>query len=348
MRKKKRIFVLLGLLIVAAAGGAYWWWRSGQQEQSGDNLVLYGNVDIRQVELAFNGSERIAAMLMQEGDRVKRGDLVATLEKERLEAAVARAEAQVRAQKEVVARLLAGSRPQEIQKARAEKEAAEAEAHNAKQIYERRQPLVKQDAISREQTTIAKNNARAAEAKLRAAQEVLDLAVIGPRKEDIAAAQATLEAYRAELAFERQRLIDADLFAPSTGVIQDRILEPGDMASPQRAVYTLALTNPIWVRAYVSEPQVGKLWLGMSATVETDSYPGKQYDAWVGFISPTAEFTPKTVETTELRTRLVYQVRIFVCNPENELRLGMPATAIIPLGQPFVKEQAESHRCKQN
>lgn len=346
MRKKKRILLLLILLIVVAGGSAFWWWRSGQEEKLGNDLVLYGNVDIRQVELAFNGSERIATMLMQEGDRVKQGDLVATLEKDRLEAAVASAEAQVKAQEQVVARLLAGSRPQEIQKARAEKEAAEAEARNTKQIYERRQPLVKQDAISKEQTTIAKNNAEAAEAKLRAAQEVLDLAVIGPRKEDIAAAQATLKAYRAELAFERQRLIDADLYAPSVGVIQDRILEPGDMASPQRAVYTLALTDPIWVRAYVAEPQVGRLWLGMSATVETDSYPGKQYKAWVGFISPTAEFTPKTVETTELRTRLVYQVRIFVCNPRNELRLGMPATAIVPLNQMAAENQINSPGCK--
>ena len=116
----------------------------------------------------------------------------------------------------------------------------------------------------------------------------------------------------------------------------------------QRTVYTVALTNPVWVRAYVPEPKLGKIWLGMSAEVETDSYPGKQYEAWIGFISPTAEFTPKTVETTELRTRLVYQVRVYVCNPENELRLGMPATVIIPLDQTHVEGQADNHRCEQN
>ncbi|MCK8600788.1 efflux RND transporter periplasmic adaptor subunit [Desulfoferrobacter suflitae] len=346
--RKKRVAVIVVLLMAAAAGGAYWRWRQGQPEQAQTELVLYGNVDIRQVELAFNGSERIAKLAAQEGDRVKQGQLLGSLEKVRLENIVARVAAQVKAQEQIVERLVAGSRPQEIHKARAEKEAAAAEARNANQIYERRRPLAKQDAISKEQTAVARNNARAAEARLRAAGEVLDLAVEGPRKEDIAAARATLEAYRAELAFEHQRLMDADLFAPTDGVIQNRILEPGDMASPQRAVYTLALTNPVWVRAYVPENQVGKIWLGMSARVETDSYPGKRYEAWVGFISPTAEFTPKSVETTELRTKLVYQVRVYVCNPENQLRLGMPATVTIPLDQPVANERTEADRCKQN
>jgi len=297
--------------------------------------------------MAFNGSERIVSMLVEEGDKVKRGQLVAKLETDRLEKAVARAAAQVQAQQEVVARLVAGSRPQEIRQARAEAEAAEAEAHNAMRIYERRRPLAKKDAVSKEQADNAKTNAEAAHAKLNAAREALDLAVEGPRKEDIAAAKATLDANRAELAYEQRRLADALLYAPSDGVIQNRILEPGDMASPQRAVYTLALTDPVWARVYVSAPDLGKIWPGMSARVKTDSYPDKDYEAWVGFISPTAEFTPKTVETTELRTRLVYQVRVYVCNPENELRLGMPATVIVPLDQPKVEERAEANRCKQ-
>ena len=126
-------------------------------------------------------------------------------------------------------------------------------------------------------------------------------------------------------------LADANLYAPTAGVIQNRILEPGDMASPQTPAYTLALTNPVWVRAYVAEPDLGKIHLGMAAAVATDSYPGKVYEGWVGFISPTAEFTPKSVETTEVRTALVYQVHIYVKNPNNELRLGMPATVTIPL-----------------
>jgi HlyD family secretion protein len=103
------------------------------------------------------------------------------------------------------------------------------------------------------------------------------------------------------------------------------------MASPQAPAYVLALTDPVWVRAYVSEVDLGKIHQGMAAKVRTDSFPGKTYDAWIGFISPTAEFTPKSVETTDVRTSLVYQIRVYVKNPENQLRLGMPATVIIDL-----------------
>ena len=106
------------------------------------------------------------------------------------------------------------------------------------------------------------------------------------------------------------------------------------MASPQTPVLTLALTNPVWVRAYVPESDLGKVSLGMHAEVATDSFPGKRYRGWIGFISPTAEFTPKSVETPELRTRLVYRMRVYVCDPQDELRLGMPATVTIPLQQP--------------
>ncbi len=128
-----------------------------------------------------------------------------------------------------------------------------------------------------------------------------------------------------------RNLAYATLVSPTNGVVQNRILEPGEMASPQRAVLTIAITDPKWVRVYAAEPDLGKIRMGMKATVTTDSFPGKQYDGWVGFISPVASFTPKTVETTDLRTSLVYEVRIFVKDPADELRLGMPATVRIPL-----------------
>jgi HlyD family secretion protein len=170
----------------------------------------------------------------------------------------------------------------------------------------------------------------------------LKLALAGPRKEDIAAAGSKLKALKAELALAGQKLADASLIAPSDGIIQNRILETGDMASPQKAVFTLALIDPVWIRAYVPETNLGKLFPGMAVQVVTDSFPDKTYPAWIGYISPVAEFTPKTVETSELRTRLVYQVRAYVCNPRNELRLGMPATVIIPLNQPRQSASAES------
>jgi HlyD family secretion protein len=343
MSKARRGVIVLLAIVLAGAGTGYWIWQSQRGQSATDELVLFGNVDIRQVQLAFNAAERIERMLVQEGDRVEPGQLLATLDTRRLQHAVASREAEVKAQQEVVARLEAGSRPEEIAKARAELAAAEVEARNAERNALRLRDLARKNLAPQEQADDARAAADAAAAQREAAKQALDLAVLGPRKEDIAAARATLEAQQAQLALSRRDFAEAELHAPSSGVIQDRLLEPGDMASPQRPVYTVALTSPLWVRAYVAEPDLGKLRPGMKAAVTTDSYPDKHYRGWVGFISPTAEFTPKSVETTEVRTHLVYQVRVFVCDPRNELRLGMPATVTIGLDQPEVDEGSISH-----
>ena len=324
---------IIALLLLAAVAAGVWFWHSRQRTPSVNELIVYGNVDIRQVQLAFNGSQRIASMAAKEGDRVSKGQLLATLETQRLEQTVGRVAGQAQAQKEVVARLEAGSRPEEIRKTRADVEAARADAYNAALTHRRMETLAAKDAVPQQRADDAKAAAEATEARLNAARETLRLAVEGPRKEDIASAKATLRGYEAELAFAKRELADASLYAPVDGIIQDRILEPGDMASPQRPVYTVALIDPLWVRTYVSEPDLGKIRPGMIAEVRTDSYPGKRYRAWIGFISPTAEFTPKAVETPQVRTSLVYQVRVHVCNPQNELRLGMPATVLIRLDQ---------------
>jgi membrane fusion protein YbhG len=324
---------ILVALVAAGAGTAVWLWRANHGEAESTALVLYGNVDIRQVQLAFNGSERIASLLVQEGDRVHPGQLLGKLDTRRLELAVANAAAQAQAQKEVLARLEAGTRPEEIKQDRANLEAAEVEARNAERTARRLRDLAAKNLTSQEQADDARAAADAAAARRDAASQALALALAGSRKEDIAAARATLAALQAQLGLARRNLADAELGAPAKGIVQDRLLEPGDMASPDRPVYTLALTDPLWVRAYVAEPDLGKVQLGMRAEVSTDSFPDKRYSGWVGFISPTAEFTPKSVETTELRTQLVYQVRVFVCNPAGELRLGMPATVRIPLDQ---------------
>jgi multidrug resistance efflux pump len=332
-------------LVVIAAGSAIWLWLARQHRSAGGDLVLHGNVDIRQVQVAFNGMEHVARMLVEEGDRIHKGQLLATLVDDRLQAAVEQADARMQAQQQVLARLEAGSRPEEIRKARADVEAAEADARNTELVYRRRKPLAAKDVVSQEQADDAKAASAAARAHLEAAQEALALAVAGPRQEDIAAAKATLKAYEAELVLRRRELADAELYAPADGIIQDRLLEPGDMASPQTPVYTLALTDPLWVRAYVSETDLGKIRPGMSAEVTSDTFPGKRYKAWIGFISPTAEFTPKSVETREVRTSLVYQVRAFVCNPQDELRLGMPASVIVPLHQSPTQPGTLAARC---
>jgi membrane fusion protein YbhG len=333
MTKSPRRILIVAMLVIMAAGGTIWLWKSYHRGKAETSLVLYGNVDIRQVQLAFNGNQRIANILVNEGDRIKKGQLLATLEKQRLEALVGSRKAKVAAQMQAVDRLEAGTREEEIRKDRADVEKAEAEAKVAEITANRVRYLTKKGALSqqKEDDTIA--DLDAARARLKAAKEVLELAIAGPREEDIAEAKATLKAYEQDLALALRELADADLLAPLDGVIENRLLEPGDMASPQNPVFTIAITDPLWVRAYVSETDLGKIRLGMKAEVRTDSFPGKHYDGWVGFISPTAEFTPKTVETREVRTKLVYQVRVFVHNPEGELRLGMPAVVTIPLDQ---------------
>jgi len=331
MKRFLRILVALALLGGAAAA---WFQYSHPDHQDINQLVLYGNVDLRQVDLAINGSERIAELLVEEGDRIEPGQLLARLEPERFEYAVARAQALLETQRQIVARLVAGSRPEEIRKARADVEAAQADVRDREQTLRRIEELIPTKAATQQDLDNARAAADAARARTKARQATLDLAIAGPRKEDIAEAKAMLGRYQAELDQARHDLCDARLVAPSRAIIQDRVLEVGDMATPQKTVFTAALIDPIWVRAYVAEPDLGKIHEGMVATIETDSFPGKTYAGWIGFISPTAEFTPKPVETSELRTKLVYQVRVFAKNPQNELRLGMPATVRIDRNQP--------------
>ena len=329
--KSRIVRLILIVVIIVAAVAGFFLWNLLKKEASVNKLVLYGNVDIRQVNLAFKVTERVHQMLVEEGYRIEKGQLLASLDKSKLNAAVTSKAAQVEAQKNVVAKLEAGSRPQEIEMARAEYESADIRAKNAEVTNKRLQSLKGINAESAQKADDANAAALEAASESKAAKQKLDLLVEGPRREDIAAAKAILEFYKAELEIARCNLADANLYAPSSGVIQNRILEPGDMAWPQAPVYVLALTAPVWVRTYISETDLGKIHQGMPAKVSTDSYPGKTYDGWIGYISPTSEFTPKSVETTDVRTNLVYQIRVYVNNPENQLRLGMPATVLIDL-----------------
>jgi HlyD family secretion protein len=336
MRRSALILVLLGL---AAAAGAAWWFT--HRPPPATELVLYGNVDLRQAALAFNGNERIAEVLVQEGDHVHKGQLLARLDTARLEPQVAQMEAQAAAQRAVVERLHNGSRPEEIAQARANLDQAKADAVNARKQYERKKALIATNAASQQDVDAARAASEMADARVISNQKTLDLAVLGPRKEDIDQAEAQLRANEAQLAYLRRQLADAELFAPTDGIVRSRLMEPGEMASPQRPVFSLAITDPKWVRAYVTEPDLGKVHPSMRAQVSVDGFPGRRFEGWVGFISPVAEFTPKTVETAELRTSLVYEIRVFVTDPSDDLRLGMPATVHL-LPKP-AEQEAQTH-----
>lgn len=277
---KARLFIVL-LILATVAGSAYWWQQSGVESDQSDVLVLYGNVDIRESRLAFNGSEHVTEILVDEGDHVQQGQLLARLHTDRLQASLARAKADV--------------------------VAAQAEAHAAQLSYSRINTLLKDNLASPKDADEAEARSRAAAAHVDAAKAVV-----------------------VEIT---EQLEDTALYAPFEGVVRERIAEIGDFVTPQTPVITLASLNPVWVRTYLPETELGRVKPGAIARISTDSYPGKVYEGWVGSVSPTAEFTPKNIETPELRTRLVYQARVFVCNPQFELRLGMPATVSIPLNQ---------------
>ena len=332
MTRKVAIAAAVAMVLVGSL--VAWSWLQKERPAAAGTIELSGNVDVREVELAFNGTERIATLIAREGQRVRAGDLLGSLETVRFEAEVARAAADLEAQRQVVMRLEAGSRPEEVRKARADVVAGEAELNNARIRLGRARELVASRLAPQAQLDDAQAAADSAEAQVKALRAALDLVLSGPRVEDVAAARATRDGLAAALALANRQLKDARLYAPADGIIRNRVLEPGDMASPAQPVYTMALTDPLWVRVYVEEPDLGRIREGQPAEVLTDSFPGKRYAGWVGYISPTAEFTPKPVETRELRSQLVYQARIYVCNPDGELRLGMPATAILQPAAP--------------
>ncbi|MCG6856932.1 MAG: efflux RND transporter periplasmic adaptor subunit [Salaquimonas sp.] len=321
---KRRIIILLIVLI--AAGGGYAGWRYLENNGTGNELVLFGNVDLRQVELAFNDSGRITEVLVEEGDQVKKGQALARLDTSRLRPQVANAEAQVAAQKAVVDKLHNGSRPEEVAQARANLEAAKADASNARQQYDRKSSLAGNSFVSQQALDTAKAAMEVAKAKVDVTQKALDLVVAGPRIEEIAQAEAQLRASQAQLALLHQQLDDATLVAPVDSVVRSRLMEPGEIATSQQPVFSLSIVHPKWVRAYISEPDLVRIRPGQPADVMVDGLPDTRIAGRIGFISPVAEFTPKAVQTQELRTSLVYEVRVNVDDTEDRLRLGMPAS----------------------
>jgi HlyD family secretion protein len=319
--------VVVVLLILAGLG----YWVFDRNDDSGQ-IVLQGNVDLRQIELPFSDSERIAEVLVEEGSAVKAGQVLARLDTGRLLPRVAQAEARVAAQREALRKLRNGARPEEIAQARAALAAAQAEAGNATSQLQRLKNISEESkgrAISPQDLEAAVAAARMSEAQAESSRKGLELTLAGPRQEDIDQAKAQLDAAEADLALLKRQLADAELRAPTDGVIRNRLMEPGELATPQRPVFALAITTPKWVRAYLSEVELSRIALGSPARVTMDSAPNAPLDGKVGFISSTAEFTPKTVQTEELRTSLVYEIRVVVDDPEDRLRLGMPATVTI-------------------
>lgn len=327
---KKSIKVFLLLAVIAVVAGYFFQRRDGGSDRDSAPLKLFGNVDIRQVSLGFRTGGRIETMAFEEGDAVKKGEVLAVLDKTPLEDALALYRAQAGVAEANVAKLEAGTRPAEIDLARTIVEERQITLDGIAQALARQSKLTRSGAISQQSADDTRAQRDAAAKRLESAKKTLALAEEGPRAEDIAIVKAEREAARARVGLAERELEDTELKAPSDGVILTRVQEPGAIVAPGSTVYTLSLKSPVWVRTYVSGPNLGRIHPGMKVQVSTDSKPDKPYEGQVGFISPVAEFTPKSVETEDLRTDLVYRVRVIIKQPDEGLRQGMPVTLRFP------------------
>ncbi len=331
---RKKIIVMLTALMMAVGGYFYFDRAESAVEEPPSELKLSGNVDVREVSLAFRQSDRIAEIFVEEGDPVVEGQRLARLDSRELELQIARARTQIRAQEIVVRRLHNGTRPEDIAQYEAKVRAAQSDLADVEQHYRRIQDVYDEtqgSAITREELTTARLQYNNRLAKVEEAQQALNLAVAGPRVEDIDEAEAQLQSLEDELARLEFLLTQYELIAPTNGVIRSRLLEVGDMASASAPVFKISLNDKKWVRAYVKETDLSRVFEGQAAQIFIDGMPGRALDGQIGYISSTAEFTPKTVQTDELRTSLLYEIRVYVVDAENILRLGMPATVRVAL-----------------
>jgi HlyD family secretion protein len=243
-----------------------------EEEQDQNLIMLYGNVDVRQVDIGFRVPGLVTQLMFEEGDRVKTGDLMTVLDSTPYDS--------------------------QLQEAKAAADGIRVNLANAEILLKRRQELIGIGGVSQEDFDNALTNRDELIARL-------------------IQAEATVKVAQDNLNYTKA-------YAPADGIILTRIREPGTVVNPANPVYTLSVSSPVWIRAFVNEPNLGEVYYGMKAEVYTDT--NRKYTGSVGFISPVAEFTPKTVETTQLRTDLVYRLRVYVDNPDHSLVQGMPVT----------------------
>jgi HlyD family secretion protein len=322
MQSRQRIVLAISILLLLIAAAV---WRVWHTRHDADVVTLYGNVDIREVELSFRVPGRLQSMSVDEGNRVKQGQQLAMLDAQPYRDALAVTEARVHQAQANLDKFRAGNRPQEVQQASAAVREAQAAFANAERELKRQKELFAAGASAQKAFDAAQARHDETSARLASAREALAVAKEGFRREDIAAADAELNAAIAQRDQARTQLDDTVLLAPSAGTILARVREPGSMLPQGAPVYTLSLDSPVYIRAYVGEVELGRFAPGTLVSVTTDASL-KRYEGRVGFVSPRAEFTPKSVETEQLRTDLVYRVRIVVSNADAALRQGMPVT----------------------
>jgi len=328
MNKK---FILIGSFIaipaVAALGFFYF-----QPAPNADMLRVSGNIEVTDVEVSFRFPGWVEARPASEGQFIQAGDPVARLDNTELGEEVLVRQAELAAYQAELAALVAGSRPEEIAAAEATVRLAQAELNRLQLEYERAQTLLRSKTISQEQYDSALAAYEVGQARRQQAREQLKLVQKGPRQEEIDRARARAEQATQSLALAQTRLGYATLDSPIGGVVLSENVEAGEYVVPGVPIVTVGDLVNSWLRAYVNEPDLGRVKVGQPVCVSTDTYPDKNYPGTVSFISSQAEFTPKNVQTAEERVKLVYRIKIDIPNPDMELKPGMPADADIWLG----------------
>jgi HlyD family secretion protein len=329
MTPKTRRIAAAAVVALALAGGAVWWLWFRTQDTG--TLTFAGNVEVRQVNLGFKVGGRIAKLNVDEGDKVAENQPLGTLDRVYFDNALAQMRAQREQAAATLAKLEAGNRPEEIAQSEAAVAEREATLANARVNLARYERLVQEQAESRAAYDNMVEAYRQADARAVSARQALQVMRLGPRKEDIAAARAQLADREAALKAAELNLSDAALKAPGPGVVLSRVREAGAIVGPGETVFVLSLTRPVWIRTYVSEVDLGRIRPGMKVSVTRDTPGTTPLTGRIGFISTTAEFTPKTIETRDLRTSLVYRLRVVIDDPGDTLRQGMPVTVTIPI-----------------
>jgi HlyD family secretion protein len=326
--------VTISLLLAVAIGAGYFFYRNAQRGKSGAGALLCsGNVEAHESVIAFRTSGRIIALPVQEGDAVKAGDLLARLDDGDYRQQVHLDEATLQTRDRELALAEAGSRTQDIRGAEQSVADAKADLELKRIDRERYNMLFAREGVSAQTRDQADTAFKRAQAVYERAMQNLSETREGTRKEQIAVSRAALRAAAQNLDLSRVRLSYTVLPSPVTGIVTVRQAELGEYVAAGTPVVTVADLDHLWVRAYVSETDMGRVRWGQSATVRIDSAPGKTYRGTVAFIASEAEFTPKTVQTNKERVALVYRIKVNVENPNHELKPGMPADVSFEAGK---------------
>jgi HlyD family secretion protein len=317
---------IIPILLIAIVGGAYYFYRRAERQKADSRvLMMSGNIEAHESVVGFRTQGRIVELPVEEGRAVKEGDLLAKLDDSDYRQQVNIDEATFRTRDAELSLAQAGGRSQDVRAAEQTVEDAKADLEMKKADFERYSALYKRDAISAQVRDASETALKRAQATLERGQQNLSVVREGVRKEQVAVNRASVNTAQQNLKMAKVRLGFTVLRSPVSGVVTVRQAELGEYVSAGTPVVTIADLDHLWVRAYVSETDLGRVRFGQAVTVRTDTFPNKSYRGTISFISSQAEFTPKTVETHKERVALVYRIKVDVENPNQELKPGMPA-----------------------